>query len=100
MSLSILLFVAYAALQVGDGVTTTLALSRPGYREADPLVSLAIRLLGTNGGIVLAKAVATGLGLVILLLGHGSSAVAWVLGGLVAAYAAVVGWNIRELMKG
>ncbi len=100
MSLSVLLFIAYTALQVGDGVTTKLALSRPGLKEADPLVSLAIRLLGTDRGIILAKAVGAGLGLTILLLGHGSSAVAWALGGLVAAYAAVVGWNIRELMKG
>ena len=98
--LSLVLLLVYASLQVGDVITTYMALSRPGLREGNPVTAYAIRLLGTSGGIAMTKGIALAMGVVILMLTKESTGGTWVLGLLDTAYAAVVGWNVWQLLKG
>lgn len=78
-----------AVLQVGDMVTTLMAMSR-GAREANPLVAAAIRLIGRVPGLAAVKAV--GLLLTLWLWQLEASLMLWA---LAVVYAWVVVHNIN-----
>ena len=78
-----------AALQVGDLVTTLLALGR-GAREANPIVAFAMRILGRVPGLSLIKLI--GIGFAWLLWTVQAERELWL---LAALYLWVVVHNIR-----
>lgn len=62
MTLSLILVLALAALQVGDAVTTAINLKRPGGKEHNPLIRKLMDKLGVLPALVVKGVIVTALG--------------------------------------
>lgn len=93
--MTIALLALLLALQVADGRTTYLVLSRGG-RELNPLMRYAIEKLGLARALIIVKGVIACVLVEATALGYMPT---WALAGLCALYLGVVGHNAWQIMR-
>jgi len=91
--MSAILFVVLCVLQMCDGYSTKSLIDAGVASEANPLMSLFIKHLGTFAGLAVPKAVLLALACTFLL------PFPWLLGAVCAVYVVVVANNFRLMRK-
>ncbi len=90
-----ILLIIFIALQIGDGVSTWLALRSGKGREANPVIRWLMGLIGVAPSLVLFKALAIALGVMAIRVEYGAHAL--------AALSAIYGWvlwnNLRTVFR-